>query len=174
MLESTRQKQIKEKNLDSFNFSAVVLHPNTESLLIEKRNQLLKDKFNNFIPLFPLYGILDETDFSLELKKKYSAVSAASIKGIFESSSTLYFYGELILENSSVPFIIPFAIEKKTDSKDLLSVFNKSSLLMKELKSISIDLLSSEISFRSFQLADCHISKNEYRLYENFWIKSIT
>lgn len=160
--------------MDSFNFTALILHPNTETVLIENRNLLLKNEFKNFIPLFPLYGIFTDQKFSSELKNFFSETSKCVLKGFSCINSILYCHGAVESENSSTPFIIPCAIEKKTDSKDLLSVYKSGLIGLKVLNPAQIKLFSSEISFKSFQIADCRLSKNQYSIYESFWIKSIT
>ena len=71
-------------------------------------------------------------------------------------------------------FLIPTAIEKKTDSKNIMSVYKTIYKVLNDFKKELTDIKKFQIPFRSFQIADCHVSKNEYRLFENFWIKIST
>lgn len=168
----------KGKNLDSFNFAAVILHPNTETLLIEKRNWILKNQLNDYYPLFPLYGVLSQKNFSPALKNEFTSLAKCSLSDFFICNKILYATGKLFTSSTVSNFIIPCAIEKKTDSKELLSVFKLSfdliqsfNQLQNEFIPISTDDNSSEITFRSFQIGDCFISKNQYSVFENFWVK---
>lgn len=160
--------------MDSFNFPAIILHPNTEDSLNQKRNLLIKEEFRNYIPLYPLYGIFEEPSFSPELKKKYRQLNNCQITGTFCSNSILFFCGHFFSSDRQMNFLIPAAIEKKTGSKDILSVFKTSYKVLNEFNPELTDIRTFQIQFRSFQIADCHISENEYRLFENFWIKSLT
>lgn len=160
--------------MDSFNFPAIILHPNTEDSLIQKRNLLLKEELHDCIPIYPLYGIFEEPSFSSDLKKKYCQLNNCQITGTFCSNSILFFYGQFFFDNRKMNFLIPAAIEKKTDSKDILSVYKTSYKVLNEFNPELTDIRTFHIQFRSFQIADCHISENEYRLFENFWIKSTT
>lgn len=160
--------------MDSFNFPAIILHPNTEDSLIQKRNLLLKEELRNLIPLYPLYGIFEEPSFSQELKNKYRQIKNCQIAGTFCTNSILFSYGQFIFNDKEMNFLIPTAIEKKTDSKNILSVYKTSYKVLNEFKRELTDVKKFQIPFRSFQIADCHVSKNEYRLFENFWIKIST
>lgn len=75
-------------------------------------------------------------------------------------------------------FLIPAAIQKKTDGKSLSSVFKTAQTAVNELNKNGINIQSfSEfpaLQFKSFQIADCIVDENQYRIYDKFWIKIIS
>lgn len=156
------------------NFPVIILHPNTLTTLIDKRQDFLTKEFSNYFSLFPLYGIFSNQNFSKDLKVKFSNLLSCEVFSFFSYQGILFFQGSLQTQKQKIVFIIPFAIEKKTDSKNLLSVFNNSFKCLKNLSKQNLIPLENKISFKSFQIADCHISEYEYNLFENFWIKTIS
>lgn len=177
------------------NFTVLVFHPNTEQKIVLTRDKLLEKKYKNFYPLFPLFAVNKTNNiFSLN-KKDFSKYKSCSIEKTFEYQNILYFYGTF-LENkidnpkiidstkttnnqntSKTSFLIPVAIEKKTDDKSLSSVFRKAIELSTNMQHKNIDkleFLDEKISFKSFQIANCSINNNQYSLTKSFWVKVIS
>lgn len=160
----------------SFNFSGIVLHPNTETLLIQKRDSILKENFSDYIPVFPLYGIFSDTDFSLNQKKDFKNSSDAMVDEFFIYDNILFFKG-CIKGQKEIKFIIPGGVSTNRKDKKIDSIFSSAFSYLTDLKQKSRQIDSTgfdKISFRSFQIADCHITENQYSLFENFWIKTIS
>lgn len=162
--------------MDSFNFSGIVLHPNTETLLIHKRDSLLKENHRDYFPLFPLYGIFSDAQFSLTQKADFKNCSDAFLDEYFICDDILYMKGSFNGQNQ-IPFIIPCAVKNDCNCKKLSAVFSAAFNCLKDLKQKNRQINSTgfeKISFRSFQIADCHMTENQYSLFENFWVKTIS
>ena len=180
--------------MGSFNFRSVIFHPNTEQNLIRLCNSLLEKKYSSFFPLFPLYAVLkNDSPSSLkqkpveQIKKEFSNCKKCMIYAEYVFDGILFFSGQFDFTCSSANsaenknpdfFLIPVAIQKKTDDKSLSSVFKTAQTAVNELNKNDINIQTfsefSALQFKSFQIADCITDENQYRICNNFWIKIIS
>lgn len=157
--------------MNLINFPAIAFHPNTEQAIIKTRTSLLEKKYKDYFELFPLYAVNKEKEFSSIKKENYKCIKSASIDAEILYQNVLFFIGNFFKRsNESELFIIPVAIEKKTDDKSLPSVFEKAIKLVNS-NDLSNPCQFEPILFKSFQFANCSIYNNQYNLYDNFWIK---
>lgn len=187
------------QNSASTDFSAIVLHPNTEQAIIEQRKKFLAKnvitsidvitsnndinstvRTSDWFETFPLYGIF-ENDFSIlkssdNSKQEITSKSAGSLKAcaftsyfIFEDF--LFFKATLTFENGTQHFYIPFAVNKNAKDKTIIAAFTTAqkincTQIKKEIP------LENEISFKSFQTAVLELTSNQFKTYDNKWIKT--
>ena len=164
------------KSSDSFNIPVIVFHPNTLQELTLLRNSLLQEKYKDFFPLYPLYGFFSSENFSVNLKSDFRKLNKASIEFIFEKKGILYFAGKnkTGLTHTGFKeffFIIPAAINKKTDDKKLSSVFLNSIKTVSKFNLKPLIKLDNALTYKSFQIADCTVLNNDFSLSESFWVK---
>ena len=169
--------------MDLHNFPVTAFHPNTLQKLIEERDSLLQEDFKDYFPLFALFGFLENDDFSSDLKSDLKKITGCEINVYFEYEGVLFFLGENIFKKEKKYFIVPFAVKKENGDKSLSSVFKNSKAFFvdsayKKLKKdgslkskLKISELKNKISYRSFKIAGCRLLKNEYSLFDEFWVK---
>lgn len=173
--------------MDSFDFCAAVFHPDTERNIIRLRDSLLEKECRDFFPLFPLYAELEDGFFENSsaqekqtFKNSAQKCTACRIFSKFLFDGILFFGGEAEFLNTDTDatetnvkkqFVIPAAVKKNTDGKTLTSVFKTAKAALKNRPAASE---IPEMRFKSFQLAHCVISENQYKLYETVWLKVIS
>lgn len=177
--------------MNSHNFSTFVLHPNTEQDLIKLRNSLLSKYDINFFPIFPLFivsNFLQNEFFNQkelkELKNNLAKSKDFIINKKFIFEDILFFLGSFSLNDKKSFFIIPCAVNKFKNDKTVLSIYKTACQIIFDIdfnniqnfKDNKIELsdfktLSKLIKFKTFQLANCKIEKNQFFLYDNIWLK---
>ncbi|MBR0154740.1 MAG: hypothetical protein IJM22_01555 [Treponema sp.] len=155
----------------STNAAVIVFHPNTQQAIIELREKLLQKNFTDYYPLYPLFGFFTDKDFSPDLKSDFKKLNKCSVKSFFIKDDIFYLAGDYETDFKKSFYIIPLAINKKADDKNLSSAFCNSIKIIKKDFKIPKTKIEKEITFKSFKIADCRFSKNQYSVYDSFWIK---
>ncbi|MGN0740733.1 MAG: hypothetical protein ACI4LX_11240 [Treponema sp.] len=124
---------------------------------------------------------------SARIKKEFSNCKNCMIYAEYLFAGILFFAGrfdfncnsETGAENQKADFfLVPAAIQKKTDGKSLPSVFKTAQNAVNELNK-NADAVKSfsefpALQFKSFQIADCIADENQYRISDSIWIKIIS